>query len=129
MVTKGYGFTVKDIDWSCPADLDPYAKAHNEEIKEKDVLMWQWFGTYATNAVGFALDHFMNGKKASMEYIDHPALEKELREKQMTKEQKYEEDVRKAIIAEEQWIAAGKIKGLPETIIKKKKKGDERYGS
>ena len=43
MVTKGYGFTVDDIDWSCPSELEPYAKAHN-----------MYFPDCAYGLVGFA---------------------------------------------------------------------------
>ena len=39
-VTKGYGFTVDDINWSCPADLEPYAKAHEQYQKEQDTFFW-----------------------------------------------------------------------------------------
>ena len=58
MVTKGYGFTVDDIDWSSPADLKPYEKAHKLEMTEQDNLMYMWFGSYALSAVSVLLvDH------------------------------------------------------------------------
>lgn len=50
MVTKGYGFTVDDIDWSCPADLEPYAKAYKLRLKEKDTFNW-YLGQYFMSAL------------------------------------------------------------------------------
>lgn len=76
MVTKDYGFTIDDIDWSCPADLEPYAKAHNEEIKEKDMLMWSWWGNYGLSAVAVAVEHVLAGRKARSEYIDKAIIQK-----------------------------------------------------
>ena len=35
----------------------------------------------------------------------------------LSDEEIYERELRKALLAEEQWIIAGKRKGLPETII------------
>lgn len=50
MVTKGFGLTVEDINWSCPADLEPYEHAHEKEIEEKDILNWQ-LGQYFASAL------------------------------------------------------------------------------
>ena len=37
-MTKGYGFSVNDIDWSSPADLEPYTKTQKMELKENDSI-------------------------------------------------------------------------------------------
>lgn len=91
MVTKGYGLTVDDIDWSCPADLEPYAKAHNIETVEQDNLMWAWWGNYGLSAVSVAVEHNLEGQKAKSKYIEKPMLqdyiEKE-REARMSEEEK-----------------------------------------
>lgn len=55
VATKGYGFSVEDIDWSCPADMEPYLKAHKEELKEKDYLAWIQ-GQYTLSAVINAIE-------------------------------------------------------------------------
>lgn len=41
MVTKGYGLTVHDIDWSCPNDLKPYEQAKVLETNIEDTKNWQ----------------------------------------------------------------------------------------
>lgn len=51
MVTKGYGFTVDDIDWSSPADLKPYEKAKVMEENISDARNWQ-LGQYFAEAIG-----------------------------------------------------------------------------
>lgn len=76
MVTKGYGFSVDDIDWSCPADLEPYAKAHECEVKEKDGLMYAWFGEYALSAVSVAIEHNLAGRKAKSKYAESTIFER-----------------------------------------------------
>lgn len=76
MVTKGYGLSLHDIDWSCPSELEPYAKAHELEIKEKDSLMHMWIGSYGINAMVVALDKTLNGRKASLKYTDKPLISK-----------------------------------------------------
>ena len=76
MVTKGYGLTVNDIDWSCPADLEPYAKAHKQEIMEQDGLMHAWWGAYGLSAVSVAVEHCLAGRKARSKYIKEPVLAK-----------------------------------------------------
>ena len=65
MVTKGYGFTVDDIDWSSPADLKPYEKAHKLEMTEQDNLMYMWFGSYALSAVSVAVEHNLAGVEST----------------------------------------------------------------
>lgn len=74
MVTKGYGFTVDDIDWSSPADLEPYAKAHNTEIAEHDSIIHAWCGNYILSAVSVAIEHCLAGRKAKSKYIEEPIL-------------------------------------------------------
>ena len=56
MVTKGYGLTVHDIDMSCPADLEPYAKAYKLEQDNMDALMWAWWGNYGFSATLTAVE-------------------------------------------------------------------------
>ena len=82
-----------------------------------DNLMWTWFGNYALSAVTVAVEHNLAGKKAKSQYIKEPILSKAITESEMTEEQKYKRELRKALAAEEQWMTVGKIKGLPETVI------------
>lgn len=94
MVTKGHGFTVDDIDWSCPADLEPYEKAHREEIKEADSLLYS-AGLYNKIAFEVVMSHFAAGlanKKSKAEYLDKPLLaqieekSKPMKEKELQKQ-------------------------------------------
>lgn len=77
MLTKGYGLTVEDIDRSCPADLEPYGKAYCIAEKERDAQLYTWVGTYIRSALCYAIDHCLNGKKASSEYLKAPLMEDE----------------------------------------------------
>lgn len=74
MVSKGYGLTVHDIDWSSPADLEPYEKAHRQEVKEHDGLMHAWWGNYGISAISFAVERCLAGRKAKTKYIKEPVL-------------------------------------------------------
>lgn len=49
-ITKGYGFTVDDIDMSCPSDMDAYAKAKIYEENQSDIRNWQ-MGAYMCHAI------------------------------------------------------------------------------
>lgn len=53
MATKGYGLTVDDIDQSCPADLEPYAKAYEMQTNLSDTQNWQ-LGQYILASIGSA---------------------------------------------------------------------------
>lgn len=107
MVTKGYGFSVEDIDWSCPTDLDPYAKAYKSEKHMQDAEMWR-MGLYIQSAVSVAVEHNLVGRKGTSKYIEKPILqdieEKEYHSKNdrveykgMTDEQKQKAELNKAV--------------------------------
>ena len=79
--------------------------------------MWMWWGNYGLSALNVAIDKYFSGKKSNAEYIKEPILSKTFENDGLTEEEIQEKELRKALIAEEQWIIAGKQKGLPETII------------
>lgn len=87
LAAKGYGLSVDDIDWSSPADMEPYLKAHKEELKEKDYLAWLQ-GQYTLSAVSVAVEHCLAGRKAKSKYIKKPLLQElEEQNKPMTEEE------------------------------------------
>ena len=79
--------------------------------------MWAWWGNYGISALYFAIEHCLNGKKAKTKYVNEPIMAKVLENDGLTEEEIYEKELRKALVAEEQWIIAGKQKGLPETVM------------
>lgn len=113
MVTRGYGFTVDDIDWSCPADLEPYAKAYKLQLQQQDSQLYT-MGMYALSAFSVAIEHCLAGKKATSEYIKEPFLAND----GLTAKEIEEREIMKQIMIEEQCINSSRYKGLPETIIK-----------
>ena len=116
MVTKGYGLSIHDIDQSCPADLEPYAKAHRLQLQEQDNQLYM-MGMYVLSAVSVVVERNLAGKKAKSEYIKEPILAKIFENEGLTEEQIQEKEIKKAILAEEKYIATT-IRCLPETIIK-----------
>lgn len=102
---------------SCPKELEPYDKAHNIQIAEQDNLQHMWWGTYGISALIVAIDKCFGGKKSKAEYTKEPILSKTFENEGLTEEEIRERELRKALFAEEQWIIAGKQKGLPETIL------------
>ena len=92
-------------------------KGNNEKIKEQDELQYLWWANYGVSAFMVAIDRCFNGKKSKAEYIKEPIWAKIFENDGLTKEEIQEKELRKALLAEEQWIIAGKQKGLPETII------------
>lgn len=102
---------------SCPKELEPYDKSHKIKIAEQDNLQHMWWGNYGVSALIVAIDRCFGGKKSKAEYIKEPILSKAFENDGLTEEEIHEKELRKALLAEEQWIIAGKQKGLPETII------------
>jgi hypothetical protein len=112
-ITKGYGFSVDDIGWSCPKDLEPYAKAHNEEYKENDYLM-HTMGLYCNIAFEVVMAQFgagLSGKKSKAKYIEKP-----FHELQREANHEYTED---EIIAKRQ--------GFVDRMVKMKERWDESH--
>lgn len=109
LATKGYGFTVNDIDWSSPADLEPYRRAYELEMKNKDTLMHN-MGLYNKMAFDVVMANFgagLAGKRGKAEYLDKPIYqlleEKEYEKKNdrkeykgMTKEEKEDAEWKRA---------------------------------
>lgn len=100
-----------------PNELRSFYKSYKQKQKIEDEKMWIYWGNYGISAFIFAIDHYLNGKKAKSEYIKEPILSKVFENDGLTEEEIYEKELQKALMAEEQWIIAGKQKGLPETII------------
>ena len=78
-MTKGYGISVTDIDGSCPADLEPYAKAHRIDQIEKDSIMHR-AGFYNMIAFEVVMSQFgagISGKRSNAKYPDNPISAKE----------------------------------------------------
>lgn len=117
IATKGYGLSVDDIDWSCPTDMEPYLRAHKEELKEKDYLAWL-SNQYTLSAVSVAVERCLDGKKAKSEYIKEPILPKVFENEGLTEQEIQEKKIKKAILIENQYIARAINSKLPETIIK-----------
>lgn len=57
---------------SCPKELEPFDKAHENKIKEQDCLQHMWWGNYGISAFEVALDRILNGEKSKLEYIKKP---------------------------------------------------------
>ena len=114
MVTKGYGLTIDNIDWSCPADLEPYAKAHNLEVIEQDNLMWAWWGNYGLSAVSVAIERNFAGQKAKSEYIKNSVLQKHMQESNNGNKEAHEEC---AVFEMKQRINLLRQQGLPESPV------------
>lgn len=73
LMTKGYGLSVENIDWSSPADMEPYLKAHIAELRERDYLAWI-SNQYTLSAVLVAVEHNLAGRKAKSKYIKEPIM-------------------------------------------------------
>ena len=118
MVTKGYGVSVDEIDWACPADLEQYVQAYRMEQKEKDNMAWLYCGNYVLSALSVALEHGLAGSKARSEYIKEPILMKLGEYDGLTQAQIDEKELQKMILAEQQWQLAGGRSNLPATELK-----------
>ena len=112
LATKGYGLSVDDIDWSSPADMEPYIKAHDAEIKEKDYLSWM-SNQYTMHAVSVAVDRCLAGRKARLKYIEEPILESVFKEKMESRYKESKEEV--AVFEMKQRINLLRKSGLPES--------------
>lgn len=114
MVTKGYGFTIDDIDWSCPADLEPYENAYKLQLRQQDSQLYT-MGMYALSAVSVAIEHCFAGEKAKMEYIKKPFLQNAFEDEIEEGYKECREEI--AVFEMKQRIKVLREKGLPESPI------------
>lgn len=101
-----------------PHIINCLQKGYEERIKQEDYLQHLWYGTYGVSAVSVAIERCFS-QKAKSKFIEKPIFSSLSENAGLTQEQIYEKEVKKALLAEEQWIKASKQKGLPETILKK----------
>lgn len=102
-MTKGYGVTVEEIDWSCPADLETYEKAYKMQRNEKDLMQWQ-LGQYVAAALSCMFPKGIYPKKPMFQ------MEKEIKKNGNRESQ---EEV--AVFEMKQRIKALRTQGLPES--------------
>lgn len=100
-----------DIDWSCPTDLHPYELAYELEDQKRENDIWRWCRDYFISAMTYSIEHCLNGKKAKTEYIKHAA-------DRYRKEEDYDTKIRKALLAEQMWIANAQQRHLPKPFEK-----------
>ena len=73
---------------STPNILRAYDKANEEKIKTIDALAWQICGSYILSAITVAVDHCLNGRKATSKYIEKPCMQNtELSVEEMSEEE------------------------------------------
>ena len=100
-----------------PNELSAFYKAYKNKKRIKDEEMWMWWGNYGLSALIVAIDKCIGGKNSKAEYIKETISSKAFENDGLTENEIQEKELRKSLLAEEQWIIAGKQKGLPETII------------
>lgn len=75
----------------CPSDLEPYYKAHDLELDEKDTYVFLSAYKYGVEVLFYTLDHILNGSKAhsklSEQSVRSAIHEKEEAEKPLTQEE------------------------------------------
>nr|DAF78373.1 MAG TPA: hypothetical protein [Caudoviricetes sp.] len=101
---------------SCPKELECYDRAYANQIKAQDSLQYIWWKNYGVSAMSVAISNCFS-KKSKAKFIEKPVMGEILDNAGMSEEERYERELKKALLVEEQWIQASRQKGLPETII------------
>lgn len=68
------GVTKKEFFHSSPKVLSAYAEGYKIQRKVQDENMWI-MGQYMVSAVSVAIDHCLNGRKASSKYVEKPFMQ------------------------------------------------------
>lgn len=98
-----------------PFVIKALVKGYKQSLQHQDYISWL-SGQYTLSAVSVAIEHCF-AKRSKLEYIKEPLLANEFEDDGLTQEQIDERELRKMILAEDEWIRVSKAKGLPETII------------
>lgn len=110
------GISVEEFKHMTPYKLECCLKGHRMNRQMRDEEQYLWWGKYGVSAVYTAVEHCL-AKKPKSKFAEKPIFSHLSENAELTEEQRYEKEVKKVLLAEEQWIMAGKRKGLPETII------------
>lgn len=110
------------ISWQEFWSMNPHIikciyKGYQERLKEQMMVqdrMNHIANQYTLSAITVAIDHAFN-KKAKSKYIENPILATAIEDSMLTQEEIDEREMRKEILAMEQWIANDRRRGLPET--------------
>lgn len=104
------------IDWSSPADLDPYAKAHKIESEENDCRDY-YSGLYVFHAFETVMAHFsagFAGKTSKATYLKEPFSQMVKNEKKkLNKNKETHEEV--AVFEMKKRIKMLEQSGLPQS--------------
>lgn len=114
------------ISWQEFWTLNPHIikclyKGYQEKLREQLMIqdrMAHAAGQYTLSAVTVAIDHALNEKKAKSKYIENPVLAQAIEDSMLTQEEIDEREMKKELLAMEQWIANDRQRGLPETKIR-----------
>lgn len=112
IVTKDYGVTIEQIEMSCPKELEPYDKAFELQKRLNDEQMWL-MGSYVQNAVCVALDRALNGKKATLQYLEKPMLTDYFEKQNMSQEEMDRREIEKMLQFERIRKEQDNLRGLP----------------
>lgn len=82
---------------SNPAKIAVYEKAWKMQEDRRNELIHAWMGNYGVSALVYAVEHVLNGKKATSKYMNKPMQLFELTEKEKKIAQK------EALKAYERW--------------------------
>lgn len=102
-----------------PHIINCMMKGYNEKRKELDAMMW-CMEQYIFDSVSVALDHRLTallGKKAKSKTFEKPIFAQTIEDSMLTQEEIDEREMKKELLAMEQWVANDRQRGLPETKI------------
>lgn len=103
-----------------PNKLQAFYRAHKLRQKMQDEQAWMlgiYFESAAYTATSNAIAHAF-GKKGKAEYMKEPIMSKIKDDTGLTQEEIDQQELKKMILYEEQWIRNDKERGLPPTVIK-----------
>lgn len=73
---------------SNPAKIKTYEEAWKMQENRRNELIHAWVGNYGVSALVYAVEHCLNGKKATSKYMDKPMQLFELTEEEKKQAQK-----------------------------------------
>lgn len=78
----------------CPSDMQPYIKAHELELDEKDAYVHVSSWRYGVEVLSYTLDHLLNGSSAKST-VNEQSIRQQIHEKQEEDKPLTEEDIQR----------------------------------